>query len=194
MTHFIMLTLSRLTPWLVPLPQGAVIRQFLEGLLLLLVILAIGACFIATMILLNLLLPTVSERGKMALLNNTWPAFFIGLANYLFLGGISLLLFALEIRVLGLLGLIITSVLLGVTLLGLPGLVKLVGERLAEARQSPLSPLWQLIWGTVTLTLTGLLPFIGWFLLTPILLMVSFGAAILGWLGHRQSGPPDSSE
>lgn len=189
-THVILRTASDLTSWLAPLPQE---EQSIEGALLLLLILVIGVCFVALMVLLNLLLPTVSERGKTALLNHPWPAFFIGLANYLFLGGISLLLFALEIPPLGVLGLLITSFLLGITLLGLPGLVKLVGERLAEACQVPVSPLWQLIWGTVTLTLAGLLPFIGWFLLTPTLLMVSFGAAVLGWLTHWQRRSTDSS-
>jgi hypothetical protein len=41
------------------------------------------------------------------------------------------------------------------------------------------------VWGTVTVTLAGLLPFIGWFLLAPVLLMVSFGAAVLAWRNRK---------
>jgi hypothetical protein len=143
-------------------------------------------CFIALILTLTSLLPTASRASQTALNRAPWRAFFIGLANYLFLGGISLVLLSTEIPFLTTPGLLIATFLLSVTAIGLTGLARLAGERLGELSGQDRSPLQQLIWGALSLGLAGLLPFIGWFVLTPILLLASFGAAVLAWRNRKQ--------
>jgi hypothetical protein len=161
------------------------VGRLVNGLGLLVLLFLISLCFVASMLLLAALLPRVMARSQQALLASPWRAFFIGLANYLFLGGIALVL--LNIEPLAWLGLIIAAGLSGLSLLGLTGLVSLLGERLAGLQGGELSPLKRFAWGAIILELACLLPFIGWFLLAPTLLLLSFGAAVLAWRNRRQS-------
>jgi hypothetical protein len=188
MTHtFLPLTIISLMPPALPLPQAEPpLGRLVNGLIVLALLILIVLCFTSFMLLLAALLPRVARRSQRALESSPWRAFFIGLANYLFLGGIALVL--LNIEPLAWLGLIIAAGLLGVTSLGMTGLASLVGERLARLSGGQLSPLKQLIWGSVILELASLLPLAGWFLLAPILLMVSFGAAILAWRNRANEG------
>jgi hypothetical protein len=169
-----------------PLPQAEPpLGRLVNTLIVLSLLLLSSLCFMALILLLAAFLPRVMARSQQALLSSPWRAFFIGLANYLFLGGIALVL--LNIEPLAWLGVLITAALSGLTLLGLTGSVSLLGERLAVLQSGDVSPLKRLIWGAITLELACLLPFIGWFLLAPILFMLSFGAAILAWRNRRQS-------
>ncbi|HEX9925894.1 MAG TPA: hypothetical protein VGD99_24775 [Anaerolineae bacterium] len=165
--------------------QETPVARLINGLAVLILIMLIGLCLGALLAVLAALLPAAGRRSQAALLRSPWRAFFIGLANYLFLGGISLILLNTEVRPLALVGVIIAAALISITLIGLTGLVTLTGERLAALRSRETSPFSHLVWGTVTVTLAGLLPFIGWFLLAPVLLMVSFGAAVLAWRNRK---------
>lgn len=172
----------------IPLPQAEPpLGRLVNGLIVLGLLFLSSLCFMALILLLAAFLPRVRARSQQALLSSPWRAFFIGLANYLFLGGIALVL--LNIEPLGWLGVLVTAGLSGITLLGLTGLVSLLGERLAGLQSGDISPLKRLIWGAITLELACLLPFIGWLLLAPVLLMLSFGAAVLAWRNRRQSDP-----
>ena len=154
----------------------------LAGLLALLILfLFSGICLAALTVLLSALLPQAGERAQAALLRSPRRAFFIGLANYLLLGAVSLLLLSTDIPPLGLIALVIVGAVLVITFLGLVGLTRLLGERLSMLAGREMPGLKQLLWGAVCLELAALLPVVGWFLLTPILLMLSFGAAVLGW-------------
>jgi hypothetical protein len=163
-------------------------RNLEEGLAALVLVALIGVCLMAFMVVLAALLPRLSERTKTALVRSPWRAFFIGLANYIFLGGISLVL--LNIEPIALLGVLILTALAVITVLGLPGLADLLGERIAGLRGRNFSPWQRLLWGALGLELAGLLPFIGWFVLTPALLLMAFGAAVLSWFNRKQSAPP----
>jgi hypothetical protein len=172
-------------PAAVPLAQAEPpAERLLNSLILLLLLLLIGLCLIAGMVMLAALLPGISQRSQAALLRSPWRAFFIGLANYLFLGAIVLVLVNAGNDLLGLLGLIGLLFLAAVTFLGLPSLARLTGERLAHLRQQEMSPWQHLVWGTVVLELAALLPVLGWVVLAPIIMMLSFGAAVLAWRGE----------
>lgn len=150
-------------------------------LALLLLLFVFGVCLVALTVLLVALFPRTADRTQTALLRSPRRAFFIGLANYLFLGAISLLLLSTDAPPLGLIALIILGAVLIVTLFGLTGLARLLGERLSVLAGRELPDLRRLIWGAVCMELAALLPVVGWFLLAPALLMFSFGAAVLGW-------------
>ena len=167
--------------------QDPSLNRLANGLVFLLAAGLIILCLTAFIVALSALLPQVSRRSQTALERTPWRAFFIGLANYLFLGGIALVLFSVEVEILGLFGLLITTFLIVVTFLGLPGFARLTGERLTALHDDELSALRQLLWGALTIELAALLPFLGWFVLTPVLMMISFGGVVLGWRSRGQT-------
>ncbi len=171
--------------------QDPPFNRLVEGITLLLILIIISLSFAGFVILLVTLLPNISDRSRAALQQTPWRAFFIGLANYLFLGGLSLLLMSTEIPPLSLIGLIMATALTLVTTIGLSGLILFIGQRLVTLSGRNMSPLMQVITGTITLELALLLPFVGWFLLTPIILMLSFGLAVLAW---RNPSPQEAWE
>jgi hypothetical protein len=176
----------------IPLPQEEPpLERLANGLGLVILLLLMGLCLMAFFAVLTALLPTATARSQAALYHSPWRAFFIGLANYLFLGGLGLVLLNTGKEALGLVGALIIALLAAVTAIGLTGLVAITGERVAGLHATKSSPLKQLAWGTTALALAGLLPFVGWFLLTPGLLMIAFGAAVLAWRSRQQSGPEE---
>lgn len=110
-------------------------------------------------------------------------AFFIGLVNMVFLGGLTLALFALgeSWNLLRLPALVFLAVWLGLATLGLAGVVGLLGARLRPEA----SPLSQLTWGTLTLSLGCALPLVGWFGLLPYALCLGVGAWLVSFF-YRQ--------
>lgn len=160
-------------------------ERLVNGLTLLVVLVISGVTLAAFIALLAALLPGPVNRSQSTLLRSPWRAFWLGLVNYLFLGGISLALLSTEIEILVLAGLLLATFLTVVTGFGLAGLARLTGERLSGLRHAATSPLQELMCGTVVLELAALLPFLGWFVLTPVLLMLSFGAAVLGWRSRK---------
>lgn len=176
------------------LQQETPVEQLANGLALIVVLVVVGLSLVAFMAVLRGLLPSAVEGSRAALLRSPWRAFFVGLANYLFLGGISLALFSTEAPPLGAVGLVLVVFLVTVTVIGLAGLVMLVGERLAGLQNRPASPFKQLVWGTAATALAGLLPFVGWFLLLPVLLMVAFGAALLAWRNRNRPSAEPATE
>ena len=173
----------------VPLQQGEPpLDRLLNGAAFLIVLVIVAICIVGFMVVLVSLLPRVCQRSETAMRQWPWRAFFIGLANYLFLGGISLLLLSTEIPPLAFIGLVLVSILVAVTVIGLAGLVIFIGERLTTLSGRDLSTLAQLIWATVALELATFLPFVGWFLLAPVLSMIAFGAAVLGWWNRNRLG------
>jgi hypothetical protein len=89
--------------------QETPVARLINGLAVLILIMLIGLCLGALLAVLAALLPAAGRRSQAALLRSPWRAFFIGLANYLFLGGISLILLNTEVRPLALVGVIIAA-------------------------------------------------------------------------------------
>lgn len=157
------------------------LSQLLGTILLLLGLAALGVTLGAVLLASVSLLPGLTQRSRQALQQTPWRAFFVGLANYLFLGLLAIILIRTEVEILALAGILISSILALVTMIGLGGLVQLLAQRLATLRQEPTSPTRQLLWSILVLELAGLFPIFGWFVLTPIWLLLGFGAALLGW-------------
>lgn len=116
-------------------------------------------------------------------------SFWIGFVNILFLLPISLSLLSLADSTDGLLkviitipGLILLAVLLGFASFGLLNMVNMVGERIMPDQ----SLLKRTFWGTLLLSLASALPFVGWFLLLPYILMIGVGAVILGFFQRNE--------
>lgn len=145
---------------------------------------------LALLLFLAAVMPRATARSKAALVNAPRRTFFIGLANYIFVGGISLLLLNAG-DVLAVLGALIFAALVSVTMFGLAGLVLLTGERLAELRRVEMSPFKQMVWGTLTVEIAMVgFPVFGWIVVAPTVLMTAFGAAVLAWR-HRKTSMPE---
>lgn len=148
---------------------------------------AVTAIFgvLALMLFLAAVMPRATARSKAALVAGPRRAFFVGLANYIFVGGIALLLLNAG-DVLAVLGALIFLAVVSITMFGLAGLALLTGERLAELRRMELSPFKQMVWGTLTLELAMVsLPVFGWVVVAPATMMTSFGAAVLAWRNRK---------
>ena len=111
-------------------------------------------------------------------------SFGLGFVNILFFLPITLLLFSVGNATTGPLkaiilipALVVLAVLLGLASFGLLSVVEQVGEQVIPDQ----GILKRVLWGTVLLSLACSLPFVGWFLLLPYLLMTGAGATILGF-------------
>lgn len=157
-----------------------------EPLVLLVVVLLSAVGIIAMMILIGALLPDVGRHTQAAVQRSPWRSFFVGLINTIFVFGVVAILSNIGSDLLGLLAALILAAFAFVMTLGLSGVVSLLGHRLSQMQQSDMSPLHQTIWSTLILEFACVLPFIGWFLVTPILMMISFGGAVLAWRNRKQ--------
>jgi hypothetical protein len=136
---------------------------------------------------LNLLFPTRVSKTRSIIGQLQGRSFWIGFVNILFLVPVCLLLFSLGDITTGPLKVVIMipslfllAVLLGISSFGLLTLVNVIGERIM-----PNQHLWkQTFWGTILLCLACALPFVGWFLLLPYVLILGAGAVILSYFQH----------
>lgn len=162
-------------------------QQTQELLVLIIVILVSALSLLAISVALRALFPRAVALSQQFLEQSPWRAFFIGLVNYIFLGGIVIAISATGIEPLNLIAVLIIAVVLIFTAFGLSGLAQLTGQRLADMRDKPLTPFAENIGGLTTLLLSSLLPFVGWFLIAPVMLLISFGAAMLGWRNRKKT-------
>ena len=91
------------------LQSDNVLNRLINGLAVLVVVVIVVLCLLALIVMLVSLLPQATAQSRAALQRQPWRAFFIGLANYLFLGGISLVLLSTEVPPLSIIGLIILA-------------------------------------------------------------------------------------
>ncbi|MCB8921184.1 MAG: hypothetical protein H6662_06340 [Ardenticatenaceae bacterium] len=128
------------------------------------------------------LLPNRVSRASRALEQAPGRAFLLGLVNALFFGVLGLL-FSQGGDLGRLLGVLIFLVLLAGTAVGLSGAVLLLRGRVYPQ----LDNLHGTLKTAVLLIAAVLAPVVGWFILTPILLLISLGAALMGWHNPKQA-------
>lgn len=149
-----------------------------------------GGAVAVALALLPLLLPGFMGRCQQLLDTMPGRAFVVGLVNFLFFFTVALV--ALQIGqaaggliggLFNLMGLAVAWFLLALMGLGTAGLVMLLNGR----RTRPGEPfsLRQLSLTSLFLMTALLSPFIGWFILTPILLLTVLGAAIIALVQRR---------
>ncbi|NUM47120.1 MAG: hypothetical protein HUU38_20660 [Anaerolineales bacterium] len=140
--------------------------------------LLMGLCLAAYFSVLQTLFPVRTERARQMAETSPIRAFFVGLVNFLFFGAICLVSLALGERVHGIFlipGLMVLGLLAAALSLGLSGVVQLTGNRLFPEKSS----LARTVWGTGTVYLACLTPFVGWFGLFIYVGLLGIGAFIL---------------
>lgn len=150
-------------------------------------LIVILACFVALITFMAAVLRGINDRSRDAITWTPWRTGFIGIAVYLVFGGLALWLYSqafivrlLETEIIwGFLAAAIgvTVVPLLASLLGAPGTFAYVGERIAALHGGEMSGLRRTVLGTIISVLAAFFPLIGWFVVLPVLLVMSCGAA-----------------
>ena len=156
-----------------------------EGLQLIIIILFSWGTLAALLVLLPALLPGRVQRTQQIAQSSPGRAFVIGLVNLLFFG-VVIAIFTQGGEFGGLIAAILLMALLAITAVGLAGMNQIVQTRLYPKNDGVRVGLKT----AVLLLAACLLPLLGWFVLTPILLLISLGAAIIA-LVRRKSTPAD---
>jgi hypothetical protein len=137
--------------------------------------------------------PHFTAQGAATVEQSPGRVLVVGLVNLLFLGILILTLFALGenvAQVFTIPALILLLALVASILLGLPGLAFLLGQRLWPERQ----PFTRHAYAAALLLLASLAPFVGWFILLPVLLTHALGLCVLVFIGRLQQGQVQPAE
>lgn len=163
-----------------------------ETLGLFLLVVVSGAGLAALLGAISLLLPGPVGRSRSALEAAPGRAFVLGLVNLVFFLALATLLVQASQAagpifgaLLGVLAVIILAGLVALAALGLAGLVTLVRERMNQ----PVSPLVGMLRAAMLLEVAAVTPFIGWWLFTPAVLVISLGAGILSVVRRAPAAP-----
>ncbi len=140
------------------------------------------------------LIPQRAERVRQTTSARPGRSFIIGLVNATFFG-ILAALFSQGGELGSLLAIIILLALLGLAFIGLTGLALLLRQRFYPLHEETPHSLLAVTARTSALLVAALLsPVVGWFLLTPILLIIGLGAAIAALVRRRPEGvTPDET-
>ncbi len=146
------------------------------GLLLIIV----GSFFsiVALLVLLIFLIPRRVARTRQVIQTAPGRSFVIGLVNALFFLVIAFA-FLQGGQGGGLLALIIVLALLALAAVGLAGIALLLRERIYPESAKGELGMSASVKTAVLLLLAGLLPFLGWLVLTPLVMLVALGASII---------------
>lgn len=131
---------------------------------------------VALLVAISYLWPQRTAQASQILDNSPGRCFIIGFVNFLFFG-ILVAFLSQQGEFAGLLALLILLALLGISVLGMGGFLLLL-----TARISPLSSDNELkarLKTAVLLILALCAPILGWFILTPLLLITGLGAGIM---------------
>ncbi len=142
-----------------------------------------GITLIALLMLHVFLIPGRVERARQAIEHAPGRAFLIGLVNALFFGVLAAI-FANGGDVGGLIALIILLALGSFALIGLSGIVLTLRERIYPELTG--NGLKEGMKTAVFIIIASLTPFIGWFVLAPILLIIGLGGTITTLIRRRQ--------
>lgn len=141
-------------------------------------------CLFGFFVVMNTLFPDQVSKTRSTLQQTLRRSFGIGLVNVLFFLPVSLVLLSLSNATSGPLaaiimlpGLLLLGLLLGLASFGLTSIVNRIGEQVMPEKNL----LKRTFWGTLLLSLACGLPFVGWFLLLPYILIIGVGSAILGF-------------
>ncbi|NUM54876.1 MAG: hypothetical protein HUU46_14615 [Candidatus Hydrogenedentes bacterium] len=157
---------------------------------ILFIILGILITTVAYWLLFEALFRRVVERASVVYETSPYKVVLVGavVGVPLFIASLGLLQSAAGLK---LIGAVLMSALLLVGLIGSAGLARLIGCRLASATDSAY-PWRRVLRGGMVLSITFVLPVVGWFVMLPLTLASGVGALILSRWGQRaaQTVPP----
>lgn len=146
-------------------------------------LLALGIAFPGMLLAWHLLFPATIARAQERLEATPWRCLFFGGATALPLALLLLILLNLPPAPLKLLGLFLTLSTLLLASLGAAGLAAKMGRPFGSGASA-------LLRGALALELAAIFPFLGWFLVIPLALLASWGAALFALLRWEAVSSP----
>lgn len=151
-------------------------------------------CFVALITFMAAVLRGMKDRSKVAIARAPFRTALIGLTGYIVFGllagwfySLAFIRRLLETEIIpGLLAAAIgvTVLPLLLSLLGAPGMFSYIGDRIAELHGGDMSGLRRTVLGTFVSVFAASFPIIGWFVVLPVLLVLSLGAGTLAVVRH----------
>lgn len=148
-------------------------------------LLALGIAFPGMLMAYRLLFPNFVDRAQRRVLTGAGGAFGLGLVGALVLAVPVTVLLALPFGPAKFLGGSILMVSLAFASLGAAGVAAAMGTNYREAVGEDVSSTGAFLRAAVALELAAVFPVLGWFLVIPAMVFVSFGAALGALFGAR---------
>ncbi|MBS1716981.1 MAG: hypothetical protein JSS72_04530 [Armatimonadetes bacterium] len=117
------------------------------------------------------------QRANEAVSVRTNSTLAMGAIVLLIVGTIALMLVSSKVPLLVLFGLLLTSVVLAIAVIGLSGTARLIATRL-RSMDNAMSEYGSLSRASAILFASALMPFVGWFIVAPLLLCMGLGAGL----------------
>ncbi len=154
-----------------------------------------GGCLSAWAILMGFqsLFPRRSEYAQRAIIDHPWRWTVIGFIVWLSFGLIGLVLIQQPNPLAKLIGTLWMSAITAFTAVGASGLIQLLGSRLRE-KDPAMSEYGSQSRAGLILVSSGLLPFVGWFAIVPLLLAMGLGAGIRAVFTRAPQSSPASTK
>jgi hypothetical protein len=154
------------------------------------VLLAIAAAIVGLLVWTALLFPLPVARARRALVAHSARCLISGIGLTLLLGVPIFVLLHLPHGLAKLAGWTLALPLVAILVVGFTAMAQLLGERMQDLSPA-MTPLGALVRGAVTIELSAILPFVGWFLFTPLVGLALIGAGAHGCFSRlvRQDEP-----
>ena len=155
-------------------------------------LLALGIAFPGMLLAWWLLFPQVVQRAQARVEENPWRCFWMGLAAAVAIGVPISLLFMIPLPFSRLLGSLGMFAILGLAGMGAAGIALQMGHILQSRAGEGMCESAAFLRAAVALELLAAFPFIGWFLVIPLTIIVSLGAfvfAVLRWTPKGDEEP-----
>ncbi len=137
-----------------------------------------------------LLFPNNIERARIRLSITPWRCFWMGILTALIFGLPAFMLISAPSGAAKLVGWSLLALVLAGALSGAAGLTSELGRRLYGRSEDDRLPAGEYIRSAVILELAAAFPVIGWFLIIPITIITSLGAAVfalLRWMPNKKA-------
>ncbi|MCG3140306.1 MAG: hypothetical protein HDKAJFGB_01352 [Anaerolineae bacterium] len=152
---------------------------------------AVGVVFPGLLLTWLLLLPATVERARERVTRTPWQVFFLGAIALLGMG-IPLALLNAAAGPLQFIRILSVFALLALVSIGAAGVAAMMGERLRGQGVNVTTP-GALVRGAIALEFAMVFPFVGWFIVLPLIAILAFGAALfalLRWTPRDASAAP----
>lgn len=157
-------------------------------------LLALGIAFPGMLLAYRLLFPKFVGRAQARVARGAGGAFGIGLLGGLMLAVPVTVLLAVPFSPAQFFGASLLLFALAFASLGAAGVAGAMGAAYREADGDEISPTGAFVRGAVALELAAAFPFLGWFLVIPVMIFVSLGASVGALLGRRSAAPSPMAE
>ena len=150
-----------------------------QGIAIIFIAIGVGISLVAFFTVVNVIFGNLVTKIEEKSGESPGKSFFLGLLNTAFIAVLSLALWSIAensgISILAVPSLFLLALFAVGVILGGTALVRTIGKRLSPDREERT----QMLWGGLITVLACVVPYIGWFLLLPYLLLRGFGAFLM---------------